>query len=797
MSFTDIWKINPMPAEGAVIRGEGWRVTVLTDRLLRLEYEPDGHFCDTATQTVINRGFDLPAFSACERDGWLTVETKALRLRYDGKPFSPEGLSVTLKGQYAVYASVWHYGEAGRNYKGTARTLDEADGAIELSDGLMSWEGYAVLDDSDTMGMGEDGTLLPAWPHGVDIYLFAYGHDFKGALRDFYHLSGSAPALPRYALGNWWSRFNPYTEQSYRALMERFGSENVPLSVAVLDMNWHVTDIDPRYGPGWTGYTWNREMFPDPPRLLKWLHERGLKVTLNDHPADGVRAFDDLYPAMAEAMGVDPATEAPVPFDAGSPKYLEAFEKVVLDDFEKQGVDFWWIDWQQKGGSSVRGIDPLFMLNHTRYLYSARKGDAGLTFSRYAGPGSHRYPVGFSGDSFITWDSLAFQPYFTATAANIGYGWWSHDIGGHMHGIRDEELQTRWLQFGVLSPIMRLHACNSVFLSKEPWAYPEPYCSIMKRWLRFRHALLPWLYTKNVEGSQRGLPILYPVYYDWPDDYAAYDAQRDEYLFGGELLVAPVTSPAEDTGLAHARAWLPPEAQWIDFTTGHRYPGGQALRAYRSLSEVPIFVRPGTVIPMDGADMIPNGGPLPETLLFRAFAGASGGCHVVEDNGKAQGNPDCRSAETRFAMDVRESMTVMISPPLGDRTIIPENRRYVVELVGVENRLPDEATCALESSYDERTRTLRLELAADALTGATLRWRETPVCPPLDKKKMLEEALLQLRMNNDDKDRIMDIASAGSGPSTVKDGACRIAAWRCLDLPDSVMGLLEELEIVR
>ncbi|MBR3273816.1 MAG: alpha-xylosidase [Clostridia bacterium] len=646
-------------------------------------------------------------------------------------------------------------------------------------------------------GHGGGRDAAAAWPHGVDIYLFAYGHDFKGALRDFYHLSGSAPALPRYALGNWWSRFNPYTEQSYRALMERFGSENVPLSVAVLDMNWHVTDIDPRYGPGWTGYTWNREMFPDPPRLLKWLHERGLKVTLNDHPADGVRAFDDLYPAMAEAMGVDPATEAPVPFDAGSPKYLEAFEKVVLDDFEKQGVDFWWIDWQQKGGSSVRGIDPLFMLNHTRYLYSARKGDAGLTFSRYAGPGSHRYPVGFSGDSFITWDSLAFQPYFTATAANIGYGWWSHDIGGHMHGIRDEELQTRWLQFGVLSPIMRLHACNSVFLSKEPWAYPEPYCSIMKRWLRFRHALLPWLYTKNVEGSQRGLPILYPVYYDWPDDYAAYDAQRDEYLFGGELLVAPVTSPAEDTGLAHARAWLPPEAQWIDFTTGHRYPGGQALRAYRSLSEVPIFVRPGTVIPMDGADMIPNGGPLPETLLFRAFAGASGGCHVVEDNGKAQGNPDCRSAETRFAMDVRESMTVMISPPLGDRTIIPENRRYVVELVGVENRLPDEATCALESSYDERTRTLRLELAADALTGATLRWRETPVCPPLDKKKMLEEALLQLRMNNDDKDRIMDIASAGSGPSTVKDGTCRIAAWRCLDLPDSVMGLLEELEIVR
>lgn len=323
-------------------------------------------------------------------------------------------------------------------------------------------------------------------------------------------------------------------------------------------------------------------------------------------------------------------------------------------------------------------------------------------------------------------------------------------------------------------------------MSKEPWLYAEPACSIMKCWLRFRHALLPWLYTKNLER----MPIVTPVYYDWPNNYAAYDAQRDEYMFGGELLVAPITSPADETGLARAQVWLP-EGEWVEFTTGHRYPGGQSLRVYRGLADVPIFVRPGTVIPMDGADIPENGCPLPETLLFRAFAGASGGCHVVEDNGKAQGAPDLSRVETRFVMDHRESMIVMISPPLGDRTIIPENRRYVIELVGVENRLPDEAMCALESSYDTRTRTLRLELGADALTGVTLRWGEAPVYPPLDKKVMLEEALLPLRMNNDDKDKIMGIASR------IADGPCRVAAWRCLDLPDSVMGLLEEMEIVR
>lgn len=789
MAFTGIWNLCPAPADGAVICGEGYRITVLTDRLLRLEYDAQARFCDAATQTVIDRAFPLPAFTRSVRCGVLTVETEALRLRYDGKPFSPEGLSVTLKGQYGAYDGIWRYGDTGRNLKGTARTLDEANGAIPLGDGLISLDGYAVLDDSAAMPMDESGRLLPAVEHGVDLYLFAYGRDYKGALRDFYHLTGPTPALPRYALGNWWSRFYPYTEGSYKALMERFAAENVPLSVAVLDMNWHITDIDPRCGTGWTGYTWNREMFPDPPRLMKWLHDKGLRVTLNDHPADGLRAFEALYPAMAEAMGIDPGSGEPIPFDAGSEEYLAAFEKVVLDAFERDGVDFWWIDWQQKGGSSVPGIDPLFMLNHTRYLYAARKGEPGLTFSRYGGPGSHRYPVGFSGDSHITWDSLAFQPYFTATAANIGYGWWSHDIGGHMHGARDEELQTRWLQFGVLSPIMRLHSSDSEFISKEPWAYPEPACTIMKRWLRFRHALLPWLYTKNVLSSREGWPMLYPVYYDWPEAVEAYAAQRSEYMLGGELLVAPITAPMDRTGLACVQAWLP-EGDWVDFTTGLRYPGGQCLRLYRTLDQAPVFIRPGTAIPMDGALAPQNGGPLPRALRFRVFAGASGGGRVLEDNGKAQYSPDCRTAQTRCALDVREDMTLMISPPLGEADLIPADRRYQVELVGVEDRLPDEATCAYDAAYDAETRTLKLSLSAGAAEGAALIWRKAPACPPLDKAALVRKALLNLRMNNDDKDRIMRIIRQ------VPAGARRVAAWRCLDLPASVMGLLEELEVV-
>ena len=108
-----------------------------------------------------------------------------------------------------------------------------------------------------------------------------------------------------------------------------------------------------------------------------------------------------------------------------------------------------------------------------------------MTFSRYAGPGSHRYPVGFSGDTVVTWESLQFQPYFTSTASNIGYGWWSHDIGGHMNGYKDDELEGRWYQLGVFSPINRLHSTKNEFNGKEPWRFKAEVRAAMDDFLRW------------------------------------------------------------------------------------------------------------------------------------------------------------------------------------------------------------------------------------------------------------------------------------------------------------------------
>lgn len=507
---------SPKASEKSMITGSCYRITVLTERLLRLEYSRQGIFEDRATQAVINRDFPQAEFWVKEGDGGIEIHTEYLRVIYDEQPFSASGLCIHMKRNPYLHHA-WHYGEEGENLKGTARTLDMADGELPLENGILAMDGYSVYDDSNSLIINEEGWVEPGIEGHEDFYFWGYGRDYKACLRDFYHLCGSTPMLPRYALGNWWSRYYPYTQEEYLALMERFEREKIPFSVAVLDMDWHYVKIEERYGSGWTGYTWNEELFPDHVQMLRELHKKGMHVTLNLHPADGVRAHEKAYPAMAEFMGVDAAREEAIPFDVADPRFMEAYFHYLHHPLEEEGVDFWWIDWQQGNHSKVPGLDPLWMLNHFHFLDRDRDGKRPLIFSRYAGVGSHRYPIGFSGDTIVSWASLQFQPYFTACASNVGYGWWSHDIGGHMEGSRDDELMVRWVQYGVFSPILRLHSSWNHFNGKEPWNYDRKEEAVIKQFLRLRHMLIPYLYTMNYRAYSGGEPLVQPLYYHYPD----------------------------------------------------------------------------------------------------------------------------------------------------------------------------------------------------------------------------------------------------------------------------------------
>lgn len=705
--------MHPAMNPATTLQGEHWRIGLITESLIRLEWSDSGEFEDRATLMAVDRAF-LPSgavdYTTGERDGMLVVETPALRLTYDRKPFSKEGLTIVVKGVPDSQFNTWHYGDEPKgNLGGTARTLDEADGAIPLGQGVISRDGWAVLDDSasnvfvtaDADGNLPDGVVAyggigvaPRDHRETDIYFFGYGRRYREAVHDFQKLSGPAPLLPRYALGNWWSRYYRYSEEEYLDLMDRFKREGIPFTTSVIDMDWHlVDDVDPKYGSGWTGYTWNPKLFPDPKRFLDGLHERGLRTTVNIHPRDGIRAFEKPYAKAAATVGVDAEAQEPVEFDLTNPKFVQAYFD-MHHDLEADGIDFWWIDWQQGGVTRQPGLDPLWVLNHMHYCDSARDGRWPLTFSRFAGPGSQRYPVGFSGDTVITWKSLKFQPYFTSTASNIGYGWWSHDIGGHMFGYRDEELEARWYQLGAFSPINRLHSSCSPFSGKEPWNFHEPVRSAMVDVLRLRQALMPYLYTMNWRAAVDGDPIVEPMYWANPNLGESYEVP-DEFRFGTELVVAPVVDPMDKASMrGKADAWLP-QGDWFDFFDGRRYtaadPAGRRLAVWRTIDRIPVFAKAGGIVPMQSdplSDMTVN----PRALDVVVFPGADGSFAMREDSGEF--HDVC--ADAAAAQEAATAVTVMtwqwddgrspqfvIEAPTGNTSVVPERRDWTLIFRGV------------------------------------------------------------------------------------------------------------------
>ena len=369
MVYTKQFEIpfRPHAQPKAVVTGPAVRFTLLTSRLIRLEYDPDGRFEDRPSQPFWFRDQPVPRFELHRPPGRIEIETEHLALCYvqSKAGFAPDTLSITLKES----GRTWRHGDPDLgNLLGTARTLDRADGALALEPGLLSRDGWALVDDSATLVFGPDGWLLPrdAHPAARDFYFFGYGQDYANCQRHFSRIAGPVPLLPRWALGNWWSRYWRYSAEELLELMREFRGHDVPLSVCIVDMDWHLTETG-NSSSGWTGYTWNRALFPDATAFIAQLHEMGLKTALNLHPAEGVHAHEAAYTAMAGRLGVDAASGAPIPFDIADPTFTRAYFELLHHPYEKMGVDFWWIDWQQGTESEMAQLDPLWWLNHLHF----------------------------------------------------------------------------------------------------------------------------------------------------------------------------------------------------------------------------------------------------------------------------------------------------------------------------------------------------------------------------------------------------------------------------------------------
>ena len=667
-----IIKTNAKANENQIKIIDDIRITYLTPRLIRVEA---GAFTDFASFTVLNRNFPVGKFKVQKSGNKIFVETSDVIFTIKGGI----PLCVKIKSNNEV-----QYFKKQKNLKGTRRTLDATFGKVPLDNGLITKDGAFLLDDSSSFLFDDEGHFVRRGG-GRDYYCFAYGNDYRKTLKAFFEISGHTPIVPRFALGVWWSRYHAYSDNEYIELMDRFEKEKIPLTVATVDMDWHWVDLKKQFGikdNGWTGYSWNTELFKDYKSFLKGLQNRNLKVTLNLHPADGIRYFEDMYDDVAKAVGIDPKTKESVKFSCKNDDFWNAYFDKVHKPYENDGVDFWWIDWQQGKKSDIEGLDPLIALNHYHFLDNAENGRLPLILSRYAGLGSHRYPLGFSGDTAINYNVLDFQPYFTANAANAAYFWWSHDIGGHHFGYKDDELYLRWIEFGVFAPILRLHSTSNDLLGKEPWKYRRDVYLSAKKWLNFRHRLIPYIFTMDYQSHKNGTPLCEPMYYAYPNDESAFNVPN-EYFFGSELIAIPITSKkSKKTNMGNAKAWIP-KGTYTDIFTLQKYHGPMEITLNRELYDIPVLAKEGAIIPLSNDEG--NSSSNPTALEFWVFNGNSN-FTLYEDNGRVDFEE--HNVKTKIINSFNEkngTLSLIIKAPFGDGEVIPSDRKYKITFKEIES----------------------------------------------------------------------------------------------------------------
>ncbi|MDP4208705.1 MAG: glycoside hydrolase family 31 protein [Bacteroidota bacterium] len=691
---------NPVASPEAIITEGNVRFTVLTPELIRMEYSPSGKFEDKASLVFINRKLPVPKFLKKISGKTITVKTEKIVLKYkiDGKPFTAENLSVEIAGGNSK-KTIWTPGtKDSLNLKGTLRTLDGAKGwdyEKKLEQGIVSRSGWAFVDDSKTNLF--DGSTDWNWVTQrtdttcLDWYLFAYGNNYKKALGDYTKVAGKIPVPPMYAFGYWWSRYWIYNDNELRELAGNMKRFDIPMDVMVIDMDWHET-----YGftstkyvqdpmgqwKGWTGYTWNKDLFPEPQKFLEWTNQQHLKTALNLHPASGIPTMEERYGEFAKAYGFDTTKHEYIPFNMSDKKWAKTYFDVMLKPMEDQGIAFWWLDWQQYlQDKNIKNLSNTWWLNYTFFTNMEKQGKRPLLFHRWGGMGNHRYQVGFSGDTYTSWESLDFQPYFTTTASNVGYGYWSHDIGGHMTSQpTDGELYLRWLQFGVFSPVLRTHASKSSIIERRPWMFPQQFAD-MRDAIKLRYTLAPYIYKSAHQCYESGISVCYPMYYDYPEAENAYSF-KGQYMFGNDILAAPITSPLSKTNwLASKKVWLP-EGDWFEFHSGSLLKGNQVLERSYAQDEIPFFCKAGAIIPMNPD--VKNLQERPSVQVISFVPGTSvARTELYEDDGTTN---DYKNGKFSKRIVTRENtsdttMKITIGPSIGNYEGMSKNQTLELRLL--------------------------------------------------------------------------------------------------------------------
>ena len=668
---------NSRAEDKAVYRGPNYRISVITERVVRLEYSPSGKFVDAPTQLIQRRNLGYPNFKVSQDQNYIEITTKYFKLTYlKRQPFvgtkvdPAKNLKITLLSRDPARQRDWYFNHPeARNMNGNMVSIDvPCDKSLKR--GLYSLEGFASINDTPNKLLNVDGTMKDREPGTIDVYVFMYDQDFKQALLDYYKMTGFPELIPRYAFGNWWSRNTDYNEQSIKDLVHHFEKKKIPLSVLLLDNDWHYRNIG-EYKNLKTGFSFNKSLFPEPKNTIDYLHSKSIRLGLVINPEEGIYPHELYYKHAAEYLGI--TGNKIITFDPLNPKLLDVYFKVFLHPLEDLGVDFFWSDY--KGNSN---LTKLWFYNHYLYLDSGRKAEKrSMLLARNGIFAPQRYPILYGGSSEISWNELKKLPQYYLNAANMGVSFWSHDVGGNHGGIEEDELYIRYLQLSVFSPILRFHGARGPYYKKEPWVWDFETQNIAADYLRFRHRLIPYLYTEAYNYTKAGTPLIQPFYYNymWTYDDELY---KNQYYFGSQLLVCPILTKMDKIMNRTIHRFFIPEGVWYDFTTGKKFPGNKKYISFYKEEDYPVFAHAGSIIPLSNRSNYNNTG-IATDLEIQIFPGVSNTYNLYDDDGITTLHKEGYYLKTSIDYNyLKNNYTVIIRSIEGKSGIVPSRRNYKV-----------------------------------------------------------------------------------------------------------------------
>jgi alpha-glucosidase len=595
--------------------------------------------------------------------------------------------------------------------------------AVTIFPALLSLRGYALLVDNPCRAVWDLGHNDPrifsyqARGGGLQYYVIL-GPGLRRLLQAMLELTGHPPMPPRWALGLLQSRYGYRSRQELESIARSFRARQLPCDALILDVFWFREMGDMEF---------DSQKWPGARDMIARLKQQGFRTILIEEPYLTTQSRN--YPeALALGYLARRYDGSPYTFDfwPGECALIDFSNPAARGWWREKhrplldlGIDGWWTDLNEPAkhfrdmahhGGPAAAVHNLAALWMQQSVYDAHQQYAPrqrvFILSRAAFPGSQRYGAAlWSGDVEKTFASLRKQVAVGLNVGLAGIPLWGSDIGGFGFGGEcTGELYARWFQFAAFCPLCRPHGDQKEL--REPWQFGPEIEAICRKYLLLRYRLLPYVYNAMREACTTGIPIMRALVLEYPLDPHVFNL-NDEYLFGPEILVAPIL----DEGAKERSVYLP-EGCWIDYWTDTIYTGPKSITISAALEALPLFVRQGAIIPM-GPEMQYSSQRQLDPLTLEIYRGADRSISLYEDDGESTAYQDGVYAETRFDVTHRDHELICrlgqtqgaFADHVAERTIIMNIH---------QQRRVNVVTCSNEP--------VAAQAAADSLTRASTGW---------------------------------------------------------------------------